>query len=137
MIHTIRSLSSLSLSVSLYFSLIFIFCLLLTCIIKVEHKRTFYWLEQMILKHNAHQHCTNVKEVSGGLDFYFSHLNHCMKFIDFLQAVVPIRYKLIHSHILFHFLSLSLYFMIPLSDFLIHTHTHTHTHTLNTHTNTH
>jgi nonsense-mediated mRNA decay protein 3 len=59
----------------------------------VEHKRTFYWLEQMILKHNAHQHCTNVKEVPQGLDFYFAHVNHCMKFIDFLQAVVPIRCK--------------------------------------------
>ena len=31
---------------------------------KVDHKRTFYLLEQLILKHKAHQQTVSVKEVS-------------------------------------------------------------------------
>jgi nonsense-mediated mRNA decay protein 3 len=60
---------------------------------KIEHKRTFYWLEQMILRHNAHVHCTQVKETPEGLDFFFQQQNHCAKFVDFLQSIVPLRYK--------------------------------------------
>ena len=29
----------------------------------VEHKRTFFYLEQLILKHNADAHCLNIKEI--------------------------------------------------------------------------
>lgn len=29
----------------------------------VEHKRTFFYLEQLILKHNADTHCLSVKEI--------------------------------------------------------------------------
>eukprot|EP01130_Rhizamoeba_saxonica_P017639 TRINITY_DN8594_c0_g1_i1.p1 TRINITY_DN8594_c0_g1~~TRINITY_DN8594_c0_g1_i1.p1 ORF type:complete len:528 (-),score=120.52 TRINITY_DN8594_c0_g1_i1:105-1562(-) len=60
---------------------------------KVYHKRTFYWLEQVILKHKAHLDCVSVQEFSDGLDFYFTSQSHCMKFVDFLQAVIPLRYK--------------------------------------------
>jgi len=28
-----------------------------------------------------------------GIDFFFSHRSHANKFVDFLQAVVPVRYK--------------------------------------------
>lgn len=28
---------------------------------RVDHKRTFFWLEQLILKHAAHQNTTNIK----------------------------------------------------------------------------
>jgi nonsense-mediated mRNA decay protein 3 len=60
---------------------------------KVEHKRTFYFLEQLILKQNAHSTTINIKERPDGLDFFFSNRSHAMKFVDFLQAVVPVRYK--------------------------------------------
>lgn len=60
---------------------------------KVDHKRTFYWLEQVILKHNAHLSCINVKERPDGIDFYYSQKNHAIKFIEFLQALVPLRYQ--------------------------------------------
>lgn len=61
---------------------------------KVTHKRTFIWLEQLILKHNAHKDTTNIKEYRDGLDFYYSHRNHAIKMIDFLQSVVPMRMKM-------------------------------------------
>ena len=33
----------------------------------------------------------NVKQTPDGLDFYFNSRSHAMKFVDFLQQVVPIR----------------------------------------------
>lgn len=59
----------------------------------VTHKRTFYWLEQLILKHAAHQQALSIKEEPEGLDFYFSNQNHCTRFVDFLQAISPLRYR--------------------------------------------
>jgi nonsense-mediated mRNA decay protein 3 len=36
---------------------------------RVDHKRTFLFLEQTILKHNAAEKCINIKEMHDGLDF--------------------------------------------------------------------
>jgi len=60
---------------------------------KVNHKRTFYLLEQLILKYKAHQQTVNVKEVPDGIDFYFLHRTHALKFQDFILSVVPCRKK--------------------------------------------
>lgn len=60
---------------------------------KVPHKRTFLYLEQLILKHGAHKDTINIKEVKDGLDFYFSQRNHAEKFVDFLTSVAPVSTK--------------------------------------------
>lgn len=60
---------------------------------KVDHKRTFLYLEQLILKHNAHKDVSNIKGQPDGLDFFFQSRSHAIKFVDFLQAVVPCRYS--------------------------------------------
>jgi len=60
-------------------------------IFQVNHKRTFFYLEQLILKHGMHRGTTNLKEVPDGIDFYFSHKNGAIKLNEFLQATVPIR----------------------------------------------
>ncbi|KAJ3273164.1 hypothetical protein HK104_004313 [Borealophlyctis nickersoniae] len=60
---------------------------------KVPHKRTFLWLEQLILKHNAHRDTTNIKEFKDGLDFFYVQRAHAVKMVEFLQAVVPIKMK--------------------------------------------
>ncbi|MCJ1401968.1 ribosome-binding protein [Xylographa trunciseda] len=60
---------------------------------KVPHKRTFLYLEQLILKHSAHKDTINIKEVKDGLDFYYSARNHAEKFVDFLTSVAPVRSK--------------------------------------------
>ena len=56
---------------------------------KVPHKRTFLWLEQLILKHSAHSDAVNVGELKDGLDFYFDQRSHAEKLVSFLQSVAP------------------------------------------------
>ncbi|KAI1182792.1 NMD3 family-domain-containing protein [Nemania serpens] len=60
---------------------------------KVLHKRTFLYLEQLILKHGAHRDTINIKEAKDGIDFFFSARNQAEKFVDFLNSVVPVRVK--------------------------------------------
>jgi nonsense-mediated mRNA decay protein 3 len=57
------------------------------------HKRTFLFLEQLILKHGAHKDTLNIKEAKDGIDFFFSARNQAEKFIDFLNSVVPVKVK--------------------------------------------
>jgi len=51
------------------------------------------WIEQMIIKHKAQTRLLSIKEESDGLDFYFHSQNACVKFINFLQTIVPITFK--------------------------------------------
>ncbi|KAF6809176.1 60S ribosomal export protein NMD3 [Colletotrichum musicola] len=60
---------------------------------KVLHKRTFLFLEQLIMKHGAHKDTLNIKEAKDGIDFFFSARNQAEKFVDFLNSVVPCRVK--------------------------------------------
>lgn len=60
---------------------------------KVLHKRTFLFLEQLILKHGAHRDTINIKEAKDGIDFFFSERNRADKFVDFLNSVVPCKVK--------------------------------------------
>ena len=59
---------------------------------KVNHKRTFYYLEQLILKHGMHRGAINLREVSDGIDFFFANKNTAIKLNEFLQGNVPVRY---------------------------------------------
>ncbi|PWN42351.1 putative NMD3-nonsense-mediated mRNA decay protein [Ceraceosorus guamensis] len=58
---------------------------------KVPHKRTFLYLEQLILKHNAHRDTVSIQEKKDGLDFYYSQRAHAVKMCEFLASVVPVR----------------------------------------------
>lgn len=58
---------------------------------KVPHKRTFLFLEQLILKHNAHKDTISIKEVKDGLDFFYASETHAQKMVDFLSSVVPVQ----------------------------------------------
>jgi nonsense-mediated mRNA decay protein 3 len=58
---------------------------------KVPHKRTFLFLEQLILKHNAHKDTISIKEVKDGLDFFYAHESHAQKMVEFLASVVPVQ----------------------------------------------
>ncbi|CDO69114.1 hypothetical protein BN946_scf185042.g16 [Trametes cinnabarina] len=60
---------------------------------KVPHKRTFLFLEQLILKHGAQKDTISVKEVRDGLDFFYSSRSHAVKMVEFLNGVVPVRSK--------------------------------------------
>lgn len=58
---------------------------------KVSHKRTFLYLEQLILKHGTQKDTISVKEVRDGLDFFYSQRSHAIKMVEFLAGVVPVR----------------------------------------------
>jgi NMD protein affecting ribosome stability and mRNA decay len=58
---------------------------------KVDHKKTFFLLEQLILKHNAHDKCISIDQVPTGVDFAFGEKSHAVSFINFLSSVVPIK----------------------------------------------
>ncbi|CAI5987054.1 unnamed protein product [Closterium sp. NIES-64] len=76
---------------------------------KAEHKRTFLFLEQLILKHgltptpSTSARCTTaltftmltarVKSVHDGIDFYYANRSHAQKFVDFVSAVVPAQHR--------------------------------------------
>lgn len=52
----------------------------------VPHKRTFLYLEQLILRAGADAQCINMKDNHEGLDFFFANRAHGLKIIDFLQV---------------------------------------------------
>lgn len=60
---------------------------------KVSHKKTFFYLEQLVMKHRAHRDCINIKAQKDGVDFFFSTKSHAKKLLDFLQACSPGRLK--------------------------------------------
>lgn len=45
--------------------------ILFCCFFQTSHKKTFFYLEQLILKHGAHQNTVKVKQESGKTDIYF------------------------------------------------------------------
>lgn len=59
---------------------------------RVQHKKTFFYLEQLIIKHSMHNNCLNIKAVTGGLDFFFAKKDDARKMLDFFTTVVPCRY---------------------------------------------
>ena len=59
----------------------------------VTHKRTFLYLEQVILKHNAQERAVRIDPQPEGVDFYFGSKSDGARFTSFLDATVPIRSK--------------------------------------------
>ncbi|XP_021891322.1 60S ribosomal export protein NMD3 [Carica papaya] len=57
----------------------------------VAHRRTFFYLEQLILKHDAAARAIRIKQMDQGIDFFFSNRSHAVKFVEFLTKVVPVR----------------------------------------------
>lgn len=56
---------------------------------KAEHRRTFFYLEQLILKHRMHENVIRIEGHPDGLDFFFSHKSHAMSFVDFVSRLSP------------------------------------------------
>ncbi|KAK4801090.1 hypothetical protein SAY86_021577 [Trapa natans] len=57
----------------------------------VSHRRTFFYLEQLILKHDAAVHAIKIKQMDHGIDFFFGNRSHAVKFVEFVGKVAPIR----------------------------------------------
>ncbi|XP_077990802.1 60S ribosomal export protein NMD3-like [Glandiceps talaboti] len=58
---------------------------------KTSHKKTFLYLEQLILKHKAHTATVNIKEHHDGVDFFYDAEQEARRLLNFLQAMVPCR----------------------------------------------
>ncbi|XP_012257245.1 60S ribosomal export protein NMD3 [Athalia rosae] len=60
---------------------------------KAINKKTFFYLEQLILKHKAHDQTLGIKPIHDGLDFFYANESSARKMVDFLTAVLPCRYQ--------------------------------------------
>lgn len=57
----------------------------------VSHRRTFFYLEQLILKHDAAAQAIRIKQMEHGIDFFFSNRSHGVKFLEFVGKVAPVK----------------------------------------------
>nr|CAJ2475151.1 unnamed protein product [Leishmania braziliensis] len=57
---------------------------------KVSHKKTFLYLEQLILKKRLHENFIRIEGQPDGLDFFFAHKSHAMNFLEFLNKTAPV-----------------------------------------------
>lgn len=60
---------------------------------KTANKKTFYYIEQLILKNNAHDKVIKVEYCDDGLDFFYKNRAHAMRLVDFLQTILPTQVK--------------------------------------------
>ncbi|RZF49096.1 hypothetical protein LSTR_LSTR008382 [Laodelphax striatellus] len=60
---------------------------------KAENKKTFYYLEQLILKYRAHDQTLGIKPIHEGLDFFYANISQARKFVDFLTTMLPCKYQ--------------------------------------------
>lgn len=59
---------------------------------KCEFKKTLFYMEQLLLKHNAHAAATNVKPAPTGIDFFFPKIQDARKLVDFILMQLPCKY---------------------------------------------
>ncbi|KAL3651251.1 hypothetical protein CASFOL_004253 [Castilleja foliolosa] len=57
----------------------------------VSHRRTFFYLEQLILKHDASKDAIKIQQMDHGIDFFFNKRSHALKFVDFVGKVAPTK----------------------------------------------
>ncbi|KAF5176512.1 60S ribosomal export protein NMD3 [Thalictrum thalictroides] len=57
----------------------------------VSHRRSFFYLEQLILKHDAALRAIKIKQVNKGIDFFFANRSHALTFVNFVGKFVPIK----------------------------------------------
>ncbi|XP_054782491.1 uncharacterized protein LOC129289763 [Prosopis cineraria] len=57
----------------------------------VTHRQTFFYLEQLILRHGTAASAIRIKQMDQGVDFFFSNRSHGVRFVEFLGKVTPIR----------------------------------------------
>ncbi|CAB3222820.1 unnamed protein product [Arctia plantaginis] len=58
---------------------------------RANNRKTFYYLEQLILKHKAHENTLGIKPKHDGLDFFYTSESHARKMVDFIQSVLPVK----------------------------------------------
>ncbi|VDN03510.1 unnamed protein product [Thelazia callipaeda] len=60
---------------------------------KCDFKKTLFYLEQLVLKHDIHRSAIGVKPVPTGIDFFYTKLQDARKFVDFITSHLPCKYS--------------------------------------------
>mmetsp|Transcript_8570 Transcript_8570/g.28084 ORF Transcript_8570/g.28084 Transcript_8570/m.28084 type:complete len:543 (+) Transcript_8570:10-1638(+) len=60
---------------------------------RVRHKRTFFYLEQVILKKQMQARAVKIEQFKDGLDFFFKEKNDAVRFASFVEEQVPCKSK--------------------------------------------
>jgi len=60
---------------------------------KANHRRSLFFLEQLILKHDAVDKILQVTQCREGFDFFFASKSHCNAFANFVQSHFPCTNK--------------------------------------------
>lgn len=60
---------------------------------KCDFKKTLFYLEQLLLKHNAHSNTTTIKPSPTGIDFYYAKQQDARKLVDFINTILPCKYQ--------------------------------------------
>lgn len=72
---------------------------------KCDFKQTLFYMEQLMLKHNAQVNTTSVKPGPTGIDFFFVRQQDARKLVDFLCGLLPCKYQ--YSQVFLNFLIIS------------------------------
>lgn len=59
----------------------------------MDHRRTLMHLEQLILKHDAHEKLLFLHQSPEGLDFHFLSQSHAHRFADFVRQWAPCKHE--------------------------------------------
>ena len=59
---------------------------------KTKQRKTLFFLEQLLIKYNATKDCVGIKPHHEGLDFYFASEGKGKALVEFLQAMIPVKY---------------------------------------------
>lgn len=60
---------------------------------KVEHKKTFLLLEQLIMKNKVADKALKIEEAIDGLDFFFKKQDHTRRLVQFVSSYFPCKVK--------------------------------------------
>ncbi|KAJ5071948.1 60S RIBOSOMAL EXPORT PROTEIN NMD3 [Anaeramoeba ignava] len=63
------------------------------CRQNVGHKKTFFFLEQLILKNQAHAKMIDIEENTRGMDFFFSQRGDAQQLVQFVQSLFPAKFS--------------------------------------------
>lgn len=56
---------------------------------KAESKKTFLYLEQLLIRNGMHKKCIKIESMPEGMDFYFRSKSHAQAFLDFVASLFP------------------------------------------------
>ncbi|RZA15389.1 MAG: hypothetical protein EOP02_24825, partial [Proteobacteria bacterium] len=65
----------------------------------VDYKKTFLYLEQLIIKKNLYPKMHSIEEAPGGIDFNFKDRSGALKLIEFMSGLFPIKIKTSSKHL--------------------------------------